>query len=318
MPPFILAVVGFCGILFVLRLSFPYLAPFFFGLSLAFVMDIPVSFLESKGWSRSVTSLILAVLSFLLLPALVTLFLLKLWEEVERLSGFLNLFSLSANAYSEHFVQLFEALPILDTGIGMQTLIRWALAIPDLFLIWTITAVSAYFFCRDKRILAKFLARQLPRLKGFSPRQIYQDASGALWHFVQVQLVLMLLSTTVSMIFFVILDLPYALLSGFLVGFFDLCPILGPGLVYFFLAMIQLWMGNTFTAIALGVGYLILLLLRQWGEPHLVSERLGLHPLVALVGLYAGFRFWGPLGAVVGPVLMVFLKAFLRGDSVHR
>lgn len=318
MPPFILAVVGFCGILFVLRLSFPYLAPFFFGLSLAFVMDIPVSFLESKGWSRSVTSLILAVLSFLLLPALVTLFLLKLWEEVERLSGFLNLFSLSANAYSEHFVQLFEALPILDTGIGMQTLIRWALAIPDLFLIWTITAVSAYFFCRDKRILAKFLARQLPRLKGFSPRQIYQDASGALWHFVQVQLVLMLLSTTVSMIFFLILDLPYALLSGFLVGFFDLCPILGPGLVYFFLAMIQLWMGNTFTAIALGVGYLILLLLRQWGEPHLVSERLGLHPLVALVGLYAGFRFWGPLGAVVGPVLMVFLKAFLRGDSVHR
>lgn len=301
-----------------LRLSFPYLAPFFFGLSLAFVMDIPVSFLESKGWSRSVTSLILAVLSFLLLPALVTLFLLKLWEEVERLSGFLNLFSLSANAYSEHFVQLFEALPILDTGIGMQTLIRWALAIPDLFLIWTITAVSAYFFCRDKRILAKFLARQLPRLKGFSPRQIYQDASGALWHFVQVQLVLMLLSTTVSMIFFLILDLPYALLSGFLVGFFDLCPILGPGLVYFFLAMIQLWMGNTFTAIALGVGYLILLLLRQWGEPHLVSERLGLHPLVALVGLYAGFRFWGPLGAVVGPVLMVFLKAFLRGDSVHR
>ncbi len=301
-----------------LRLSFPYLAPFFFGLSLAFVMDIPISFLESKGWSRSVTSLILAVLSFLLLPALVTLFLLKLWEEVERLSGFLNLFSLSANAYSEHFVQLFEALPILDTGIGMQTLIRWALAIPDLFLIWTITAVSAYFFCRDKRILAKFLARQLPRLKGFSPRQIYQDASGALWHFVQVQLVLMLLSTTVSMIFFVILDLPYALLSGFLVGFFDLCPILGPGLVYFFLAMIQLWMGNTFTAIALGVGYLILLLLRQWGEPHLVSERLGLHPLVALVGLYAGFRFWGPLGAVVGPVLMVFLKAFLRGDSVNR
>ena len=301
-----------------LRLSFPYLAPFFFGLSLAFVMDIPVSFLESKGWSRSVTSLILAVLSFLLLPALVTLFLLKLWEEVERLSGFLNLFSLSANAYSEYFVQLFEALPILDTGIGMQTLIRWALAIPDLFLIWTITAVSAYFFCRDKRILAKFLARQLPRLKGFSPRQIYQDASGALWHFVQVQLVLMLLSTTVSMIFFVILDLPYALLSGFLVGFFDLCPILGPGLVYFFLAMIQLWMGNTFTAIALGVGYLILLLLRQWGEPHLVSERLGLHPLVALVGLYAGFRFWGPLGAVVGPVLMVFLKAFLRGDSVNR
>lgn len=304
--------------LFVLRWSFPYLAPFFLGLFVAFVMDVPVSFLESKGWSRSVTSLILALMAFLTLPALVTLFLLKLWDELEGLSYVSRLFPFSTDVYSEHLAQLLEALPMLDTGLGLHTLVRWALVIPDLFLIWTITAVSAYFLCRDKRMLIQFLAKQLPRLKGFSPRQIYQDASGALWHFVQVQLVLMLLSTTVSMVFFVILDLPYALLSGFFVGFFDLCPILGPGLVYFILAIIQLWMGNTFTAIALGVGYLILLLLRQWGEPHLVSERLGLHPLVALVGLYTGFRFWGPLGAVVGPVLMVFLKAFIRNDSANQ
>lgn len=317
----VVAVLGFCGILFVLRLSFPYLAPFIVGLFLAVLMDVPVSHLEARGWSRTLTSFVFAATSFLALPAILTMFLVRLWEEVQGLLslGFVGQLS---SMFSEQVLQFFERIPLLNRSLGQvdfltlpQTLFKWALAIPDLMLIWTFAAFSAYFFCRDKKVLIRFIAKQIPTPRRLSVRRVYHDTSGALWHFIQVQLLLMLISTSVSMVFFCVLNLPYALLSGFLVGFFDLCPILGPGLVYFALALIQLWLGNTSVAMALGLGYLILLLLRQWGEPHLVSERLGLHPLVALIGLYAGWRFWGPLGAVVGPILMVFLKAFLRNYS---
>ena len=308
MPPFIIAVVSFCGTLFLLRFVFPYVAPFLFGLFLAFLMDIPVDYLESKGWSRSLTSLILASVVFLIVPVILTFFLLQLWNEVQGLTYLSSMFS-------EQAIKLLQAIPMLEAGLSLQTLFRWALAIPDLFLIWMFTALSAYFFCRDKRALTRLVARQLPKSKVFRVRQVYLDTSGALWRYLQVQLLLMMISTGVSMILFVVLELPFALLSGFVVGFFDLCPILGPGLVYLSLALLQLWWGNTSKALALGIGYLILLLLRQWGEPHLVSERLGLHPLVALVGLYAAFRVLGPLGAMIGPLLLVFLKAFLHGFS---
>lgn len=308
MPPFVLAVVAFCGAFLVLRFSFPYLAPFFLGLTLALIMDVPVSYLESKGWPRPLMSFIFVSIAFLTLPVATTLFLLQLWGEIQELQYL-------SSILSQNVPEFYGMIPLLDTGLGIQTLFKWALAIPDFFLVWTFTIFSAYFFCRDKEVLTKFFAQHLPKRKGFSIRQVYSDTSGALWYFIQVQLLLMLISTGVSMVLFALLELPYALLSGFLVGFFDLWPILGPGLVYFSLAVIQFWLGNTSTALALGLGYLILLLLRQWGEPYLVSEKLGLHPLLALVGLYAGFRFWGPLGAVIGPILMVFIKAFMVSYS---
>ncbi|HBG02832.1 MAG TPA: hypothetical protein DDW87_14915, partial [Firmicutes bacterium] len=168
MPPFIIAVVSFCGTLFLLRFVFPYVAPFLFGLFLAFLMDIPVDYLESKGWSRSLTSLILASVVFLIVPVILTFFLLQLWNEVQGLTYLSSMFS-------EQAIKLLQAIPMLEAGLSLQTLFRWALAIPDLFLIWMFTALSAYFFCRDKRALTRLVARQLPKSKVFRVRQVYLD-----------------------------------------------------------------------------------------------------------------------------------------------
>ena len=314
MPPIVVAIVSFWVIFFVLKVSFPFVAPFMFGLILALVLDVPVSYLEAKGWSRTFTSLLFVVLASLALPGVLVFFLVRLWHEIQGLLD-LGLLEQLSGELPKNILQFLEEIP-LTPGSWPQTLLQWIWAIPDFLLVWTLIACSAYFFCRDKKTLVRFLVSQMPKKSGVSVRKLYHDTSGAFWHLVRVQLLLMLISSTISMVFFCVLELPYPLLSGFLVGFFDLTPILGPGLVYLVLALIQLVSGNTGLAIALGIGYLILLLLRQWGEPHLVSDRLGLHPLVALMGLYAGLRFWGPIGAMVGPVLMVLIKAFMRSQNM--
>lgn len=301
---------------------FPYAAPFLLGLALALILDVPISFLETRGWPRPVLSFGLVALSFLALPALLGLFLVKLWQELQGLVA-LGLVGQLTQEFSQHVLAVLEKIPFAGqwdlSGLFSlpQVLLSWALAIPDLFLIWTLTALSAYFFLRDKRKLFRWAAEQLPQKRAISVRQLYVDTVGALWHLVRVQLVLVLLSTGASMVFFSLLKLPFPLLSGFLVGFFDLCPVVGPGLVYLALALIQLSLGNSQIALALGLGYLVVLLLRQWGEPHLVGERLGLHPLAALIGVYVGFRIWGPLGAVTGPILLVIFQAYLRQTRAH-
>lgn len=304
--------VSFCVSLIVLRLFFPYFAPFIFGLFIAFMLDIPVSYLEQKGWSRPFASLIFSSIVFLTLPVGAVVFLLQLWEEIDKLACFSTLFADFTSTFIHQFARVLETIPILEQHFSPETLFKLIWAIPDLFLIWTITILSAYFFCRDKKALTDYFSKQLLKLKVYQPRRIYRDTFGALWSFLQVQLFLMLVSTAVSMLFFIILELPYALLLGFLVGIFDLCPVLGPGLVYFALAVIQLWLGNTCVAIALAIGYLILFLVRQWGEPYLVGDRLGLHPLIALGGLYVGFRFWGPTGALLAPILIILIKSNLE------
>ncbi len=44
---------GFCGILVILKLTFPYLAPFFIGLLCAVILDGPVTFLQARGGGRA-------------------------------------------------------------------------------------------------------------------------------------------------------------------------------------------------------------------------------------------------------------------------
>ena len=321
MPPFVVVIVIFWVIFIVLKLALPFVAPFVLGFLLALLIDVPVTFLESRGYSRASCSLIFATLAFMALPIIVVVLVVGVWHEVQGLVGvgFMERFS---SDFYEHIRALIGQIPLIrgleltDFFAWPKVILQWILAIPSFFLFWTLTAFSAYFFCRDKRALVRFVTRQLPQTNGFSVLRLYYDTSGVFWHLIRVQLLLMVISSACSMFFFYCLELPYPILSGLLVGFFDLIPVFGPGCVYLGLAIYHLWLGNSRIALALAIGYLILLLLRQWGEPHLLSDRLGLHPLAALMALYAGFRFWGPLGAIVGPILLVTVKAFMRREPV--
>ncbi len=305
----VFAIAGFCGILLVLKLTFPYLAPFFIGLFCAVVLDGPVTFLQGRGWPRSLTTLLLVIVLFLTLPLVLSILLIQFWREAQALlqTGILP-----------GWPELFIRLPLGDAQFTsgdaltlVARVVRHLLAIPDLVVIWILAALSAYFFCRDKRLFTRFVTGLLPQRwkKRFLP--LYRDTSKALGGLIKVQLLLIFVSATVSTAAFYLLGLSFPLFLGFLVGFFDLMPILGPGLVYLTLAGFQLWQGNVPAALALGLTYLLLLLVRQLIEPKLIGQRLGLHPLTALLGLYVGLRFWGLLGALAGPIIMVLLKALI-------
>lgn len=308
----VFAVLGFWGLLVTLKLSFPYLAPFFLGLVLAVFLDIPVSYLETLGFSRACTTFVLTFVTFLGLPIILVFCVLQLWQETK---GLVKL----APWLSEQVTQFFEGLPWIATPLtplnltgSLELLLRWVYAIPDLLVIWVLAAFSAYFFCKDKSLFTTTITRHLPHKwrRGFF--QLYHDTSRALCYLFRVQLILMGITSTLSMLFFYLLQLPYPILLGLAVGFVDLVPVAGPGLIYLCLAVVQIYLGHTQVALALGVAYLIVLLIRQFAEPHLVSERLDLHPLIAVIALYIGFRFWGLLGALIGPLIMVFLKALIN------
>ena len=43
-------------------------------------------------------------------------------------------------------------------------------------------------------------------------------------------------------------------------------------------------------------------------EPKLISQNIGVHPLVTLISMYSGFKFFGVMGFLIGPVVMIILK----------
>ena len=88
----------------------------------------------------------------------------------------------------------------------------------------------------------------------------------------------------------------------------DALPILGAGTILIPWAVISFALGDIKLGIALILIYLIVLSVRQMLEPKLVSQNLGVHPLITLISMYSGFKIFGVIGFLIGPIVMIILK----------
>lgn len=106
-----------------------------------------------------------------------------------------------------------------------------------------------------------------------------------------------------------LLRIPLAPLWAAGIALVDAVPLLGTGTVMVPWAVISLIQGRQLRAIGLLCIFGAALLTRTTLEPRLVGRHLGLDPLVTLVFLYLGYRFWGILGMLLAPMLVAAITA---------
>jgi len=114
---------------------------------------------------------------------------------------------------------------------------------------------------------------------------------------------------------FLLLGISYGPLWAVLVALVDAIPVLGTGTVLLPWALVELLRGRHLRALGLVAVYGAALLLRTVLEPRLVGKQLGVDPLLTLLALYLGFRFWGLAGMILAPVLTVAVKGQLTMDN---
>lgn len=47
---------------------------------------------------------------------------------------------------------------------------------------------------------------------------------------------------------------------------------------------------------------------RQLIEPKVISSNIGIHPIFTLISMYAGFRIFGLIGLIIGPIILIIYK----------
>lgn len=104
----------------------------------------------------------------------------------------------------------------------------------------------------------------------------------------------------------------YALLFGLGIAVFDAFPVLGSGLILVPWAIVNLLRRNLTRAIILLVMYLLCQCIRQFLEPKLLGNGIGINPVMTLGAIYIGLRLFGILGVVLGPVAVVILKTLWK------
>lgn len=168
--------------------------------------------------------------------------------------------------------------------------------------------ISSFLISARLPKLKTLLREKLPQSWTQSYLPNMKKAGKAVSGWLKAQLRLSAITYLIVAVGFLLLRIPNALLWGLLIAVVDAVPILGTGTVLVPWGIICLVQGNVIQ----GVGLLALcgaaIFTRSILEPRLVGRQLGLDPLVTLIALYIGFRFWGILGLILAPILATVVK----------
>ncbi len=92
---------------------------------------------------------------------------------------------------------------------------------------------------------------------------------------------------------------------GLFTGVMDMLPFIGTGLVLMPLAFWQILNGYYTKAAICVILYVICAITREFMEPKLIGERMGIFPVVILFSVYAGVRLFGVFGILKGPLALI-------------
>lgn len=112
-----------------------------------------------------------------------------------------------------------------------------------------------------------------------------------------------------------IIRIPGSILKAAGIALVDFIPIAGSGIVMIPWAIIKLVQGQRNMALALGLVFVIIAVLRMVIEPIITGRQVGLHPLITVFATVVGSILMGPVGVVVGPVIAVILTTIVRLQS---
>ncbi len=115
----------------------------------------------------------------------------------------------------------------------------------------------------------------------------------------------------ICLVGFLVLRIPFAPVWALLTSLVDAVPMLGTGTVLIPWAIVELLGGDGSTALGLLIIYGCALVTRSVLEPKLVGRHLGLDPLLTLLFLYLGYRFWGLGGMILFPILAAAVRSVL-------
>jgi len=189
--------------------------------------------------------------------------------------------------------------------------------VPEVVLVMIFTLLATFFIARDREKIIKKITDILPTRLGNILESTNQEIGIALVGFIRAQLVLMLITFLQTLLGLHFLGYEFALIIALLVSFVDALPVLGPGAVFVPWIIREIVSKNIRNALGLVILYIFITAARQILQPKIVSVNVGIHPLEAILAIYIGLKVFGVLGVFIGPILLVIIKAFVRGWKKH-
>jgi sporulation integral membrane protein YtvI len=182
--------------------------------------------------------------------------------------------------------------------------------VPNLIIFIIVMLIATFFMTKDYYYIKRFIKAQLSDTIIDRVVVMQRGMLRAVGGYIKTQLILMMITFSICLIGLFLFKREYALLISIIIALVDALPVFGSGSVLIPWAIYNMIIGNYMVAIGLLGIYGIIFLMRQIMEPKILSHQIGLYALVTVMAVYIGYKTIGVLGVIVGPVIMVSIRAF--------
>ncbi|MBD5082974.1 MAG: sporulation integral membrane protein YtvI [Clostridiales bacterium] len=206
---------------------------------------------------------------------------------------------------------------------GFSGIYSVAKSVPNTLIGVVIGIVAWVFFTKDYNYIVRFIKLQLPDNKKNLLVEIKQVFSKTIMTMLRAYGIIMFitfceLALGLSILNWIgVMDNHYVFIIAIAIAIFDILPVAGSGGILIPWALVSLITGDVGEAIGLIVIYVVISAIRQYIEPKIVGDSLGVNPIITLAGLYFGLKLFGFMGMFIVPLLIMVLKAFNDTGRIH-
>mgnify|MGYP003377373328 CR=1 FL=1 len=323
----------------------PLVTPFVIGFFIAFLLRPVTKFIARTAQVRNkVASIWVMTLFYLALGALLWWGALHLFTYIARLivqlpdyyRAYLDPFLDNANREGIRFVARFfpdsvdtiyqvmetltntiqSYLTTLSTSL-MEWVTNFVKQVPMYLFTLILSIICSIFISADYSRIVSFCMAQLPQ-KGKKMLPPLKDFFfHTILHMLKAYSILLLVTFGELALGFFLLKVPHPIWWAVVISFLDFLPILGLGLVMIPWGIILVLLGNTSQGIGMLALYAIITLIRNYLEPKIVGQQVGLHPVVALTAMFAGFQLLGFWGMLLSPFVVLAIKYVNDTGMLH-
>ncbi len=188
--------------------------------------------------------------------------------------------------------------------------------IPFYFISFIFTILASVFISMDYKNIVGFIMRQFsPKTREFlkdARKHVGKTALG----YLRAYLIIWVMTFTELTIGLSILKIENATGVAALIAVADILPVLGTGTVVIPWAIFSLFTQNYYLAIGLAVLYVVVLAVRNFAEPKILGDQLGLNPLITLISIYLGYLLMGVFGMIILPVTINIIVGLHRMGKI--
>ncbi len=303
----------------------PFLSAIFLGLILAYFLQWPykklIRLIRHKG---SAAALVCAV--FVVIIAVGLYFLVQI-TITEAFNLYLNIGKLDFASMIQKIVGVvFPNNPELATRASTQiqvtitdlitsyvnTAKNAIKDVPKLLIDFFITFFVAFYGLRDGQKIINYIKGVLPFSSDVNEKFVKRSKEIA-FATVYGQVVVGLIQGVTAGIGFYIFGAQSPLFFTLLACFFAMLPLLGAWVIWIPVALSMIAVGNTLNGVFMIIyGLLVVNTIDNIVRPFIVGKKGAMNPVIVLLGMIGGLTLMGPVGLIVGPLILEYALIFIE------